>query len=128
MATIDEELALIRKSLNPGGVSPTVYILRMDSTETFNPKAPEFKQLLLEHYKYGLSLKESGKLLIAGPSGDEFGLFIIKASSKEEAEEIAAKEPFGVAGIRKNSVAPWTITTGILIDSVCEAVTATDKI
>ena len=114
MATIDEQLAEVKASLGISTNNPNCYLLRMESTELFNPTSPDFKTHLLAHYKFGKELKDNGTLVLAGrffcfslcfnyrfilnltlgPS-DTFGLFILKVSSREEAEAISANEPFG---------------------------------
>jgi len=63
-------------------------------------------------------LKENGKLLMAGPIAQD-GMFIIKASSLEEATDIANKEPFNVFGWRTNRVVPWQIKFGTLSLHCC---------
>lgn len=113
--TIDEKLAEMRSLLNFSATPCVLYLVRMESTSLWNPKDPGFKDLLLEHYKYGYELKEKGVLLLAGP-GKDFGLFLIKASSLEEAEAIATEEPLGKVGVRKNSVAAWDVSMGSMVE------------
>eukprot|EP00301_Raphidiophrys_heterophryoidea_P014580 c23004_g1_i1.p1 GENE.c23004_g1_i1~~c23004_g1_i1.p1 ORF type:complete len:150 (+),score=45.77 c23004_g1_i1:45-452(+) len=117
--TIDEQIAQVQAALGIGRPAQ-VYILRMENTALFNPKSPEFKSLLLAHYKYGLELQEKNQFLLAGPAtgpgpAPGSGLFVIKAENLEEATKIAENEPFHVAGLRVNTVIVWTITAGSII-------------
>lgn len=91
--TIDEQLDAMKAKLNMAAGPVKSVVFRMDNTDAWNPKAPEFKQHLLSHYEYGAELMQRGVLLLAGPS-DEFGLWILKVATLEEAQEIANHEPF----------------------------------
>jgi uncharacterized protein YciI len=56
-------------------------------------------------------------MFASGPLRDETawdgsGMAIIRAESRQEAEEIANSEPFHQAGIRKNEVEGWTMNEG----------------
>jgi uncharacterized protein YciI len=43
-------------------------------------------------------------------------MFIIRAKSREEAEAIAAREPYGAAGWRTNTVRSWQMNEGLLVE------------
>jgi len=88
-----------------------------------NPTTEDGKAVLMKHYAWGAELKSKGKLLLAGPTdieltstnkinpiGHTTGLIMIKATSREEAEELAFKDPFHTNGFRRNVVYSMKIT------------------
>ena len=83
----------------------------------------ESKKVLMDHYQCLSDLKTSNKLLLAGPTdidlislnkinpiGHTTGIIMLKTNSKEDAEELAFKEPFHVQGFRRNVVYSMKIT------------------
>jgi len=84
------------------------------------------------HYAYIHDLIEQGKVLLIGPCMDEPvtpgyapvppGIGILTVSSREEAEEIARKEPFGAMGWRRNTVTAWTPKFGSLIPTLISTI------
>lgn len=88
-----------------------------------NPTTEEGKAVLIKHYAWGAELKTKGRLILAGPIDFELtttgkmnpidhttGLIMLKASSREEAEEWAFKDPFHTNGFRRNVVHSMKIT------------------
>ena len=77
-----------------------------------------------EHLKYALKLEEDGVLFAAGPFIDDEGkmigdgLFILRAGSKAEAQEILAKDPIHVGKYRRFTVYGWTLHEGKLNISI----------
>ncbi|MDH7794018.1 MULTISPECIES: YciI family protein [unclassified Beijerinckia] len=74
---------------------------------------------LAEHLGYQEYLEREGIMFAAGPhwtdneqdwEGD--GLVIYRASSIEEAREIAAKDPMHTSGARTFQVRPWLVNEG----------------
>lgn len=105
-----------------------LYAIFMQPTNAFQtPDTADGAAALTEHLKYLFELQEQGCLLAAGPldlaqSGGRFeGICIIRASSRREAEAIAAEEPFCRRGWRTNTVRSWHLNEGVLIPSVREA-------
>jgi uncharacterized protein YciI len=50
----------------------------------------------------------SGRLLFSGPSTDgTHGIYIVLAASQDEAERIAAEDPYHVHGIREAQMLEW---------------------
>jgi uncharacterized protein len=53
-----------------------------------------------EHRDYLKNVLESGRLVISGPfAGDEGGLLVYEASSREDVEAILRDDPFTKAGV-----------------------------
>jgi uncharacterized protein YciI len=65
---------------------------------------------LAEHFVWMKEQHESGRILISGPSEDrELGIYLIRAGSRDEAEAIAAGDPYTVAGDCAFDLIPWKI-------------------
>ena len=88
-----------------------------------NPTTNEGKEVLMQHYAWAAELKSNGILVLAGPTdfeltsagkinpiGHTTGLILIKAQSREDAENWAFKDPFHVRGFRKNVLRSMKIT------------------
>ena len=63
----------------------------------------------------GRDLEQQNKLFASGPldggaSGD--GLTILRVSSKEEAQEIASRDPFVMSGLRTFEIREWLLMEG----------------
>jgi uncharacterized protein YciI len=53
---------------------------------------------------------EAGTILFSGPSSDrKYGIYVIKAESKQDAEEIAATDPYTAAGLCDFDVIEWEV-------------------
>jgi len=63
------------------------------------------------HRKYLTSLRDSGRLVAAGPFMDDSGALIIyEAASREEAEKLLQDDPFQANGIfLKHQLRPWNL-------------------
>ena len=73
-------------------------------------KSTEIKRLHEKHFKYVLSLLDSGKAVIAGSvsdQGDILGVFILRAQSAEEARAWIENDPEIKAGRLKAEMHPW---------------------
>lgn len=86
---------------------------------------PEELQTNLEaHLRYLIGLENAGVLFASGPlfDGDGTmrgeGLTAVRAASFEAAEEIAAKDPFVMAGQRRPTVKSWIVNEGRVTVSV----------
>jgi len=73
------------------------------------PEKEEIKQQHYEEHRQWLDDQhQSGRLLFSGPTSDRsYGIYIMLASSKSEAECIAAQDPHHVRGIRTMEVFEW---------------------
>lgn len=101
-----------------------VHIIFAESLKGWkNPTTEEGKAMLLKHYAWAAELKANGKLILAGPANVEIisardtnpsgiisGIIMLNVASKEEAEELAFKDPFHMTGFRKNEVHSMKIT------------------
>ncbi|MDT7760970.1 MAG: uncharacterized protein QOC63_390 [Mycobacterium sp.] len=81
----------------------------------------------MAHLKYLFSLEERGILLGSGPldldSERIEGMCIVRAATREDAEAIAAEEPYATSGWRENTVRAWQLNEGLLVSAV-QAITS----
>jgi uncharacterized protein len=101
------------------------YAVFMRPTEKYDWSTEEGEQLMRRHLDWMLRLEEKGQLLAAGPLGygqpvtdddpivNAGGMFVIAASSAEEAESIAAQEPFFRHGWRTYTIRTWLLNEGV---------------
>ena len=90
------------------------------------PVAPreELMKLLPQHLARQVELEKQGVLFAAGPmeSRDEdkvrTGMIIVRASSFEEADQIAKADPFHAAGLREYEIWNWSMNEGSLTVTV----------
>src|SRR5262245_2640371 len=103
-----------------------LFMMFMRPTPLHDLESEEGKQLLREHLQWQFDLEDRGILLGAGPidHGHEpaplhnplisaFGLSILVAATREEAERIAATEPFSLRGWRETQVVSWHLNEGV---------------
>lgn len=54
--------------------------------------------LVRDHVAWLADLSRSGKLVVCGPCSDGTAILVIECSTQEDAERIAASDPFAVQG------------------------------
>jgi uncharacterized protein YciI len=94
------------------------YAIFMEPPEPVDDPIAAFGNLLEDHLRFLADLENRGILFCSGPfrdgqqnwKGD--GMAIIRASDFAAAEDIAFREPFHKAGIRRNRVSPWQMNEG----------------
>jgi uncharacterized protein YciI len=53
---------------------------------------------------------ETGKILFSGPTADrKYGVYVIRAGGREEAERIAASDPYTAAGFCAFELLEWEV-------------------
>jgi uncharacterized protein YciI len=63
-----------------------------------------------EHFAWMRTQHESGAILMSGPTSDrKYGMYLIRASSRDEADSIAASDPYTVAGDTTYELLEWEI-------------------
>lgn len=74
-------------------------------------RAPgERKSTLDVHLAWMREQHEAGRIVMSGPSPDlKLGMYLIRASSRDEAEAIAASDPYTVAGDSIYELQQWNI-------------------
>jgi len=70
----------------------------------------EWTVTLDEHLKWMKARHEAGNILFSGPSPDrKLGIYVIRADSREEAERIAASDPFTAGGFTNFELIEWEV-------------------
>jgi uncharacterized protein len=81
-------------------------------------RSPEIEKRLNEHLAHQVELERKGIMFAAGPlypkgsQTPEAGMFVLRASSFEEAEAIAATDPLHAAGLRTYTIQKWRVNEG----------------
>ncbi len=79
--------------------------------------------VLLDHYRWIIALEKEGKVFASGPlagkeGGAGVGMTIFRADSFEEAEALAAGDPFCSAGAAEFEVKRWQVNEGRMVLTV----------
>lgn len=103
--TLDELMAAL------AGVK--YYVITMVPTDTWGSRDPDD---LRAHLLWLRDLENEDKVFLSGPldwdTWDGTGMCVIRAASREEAEEVAKTEPFQEKGYRNNIVREWRVNEG----------------
>jgi len=76
-----------------------------------NLKPPGHRKVTLdEHLVWMRAQHEAGTIILSGPSPDlKLGMYLIRAGSSEEADRIAASDPYTAAGDSSYKLQQWNI-------------------
>lgn len=97
------------------------YLCIMTLVEPPPKSGPSKDSLRAEHKKFLAGLENEGRIFGAGKleNADDkettelgYGMFILRAASRREAEQIAFQEPYTKAGHRTMKLVPWQRTEG----------------
>jgi uncharacterized protein len=104
--------AALADSLGADDYGMKWYVLVILRTGTGNVQNPEERQKLFAgHFENMRNLSEQGKLVLAGPFGQNSnafrGLFILNTQSEEEARELLQSDPTIREGIFSAELYPW---------------------
>jgi uncharacterized protein YciI len=70
----------------------------------------EWTVSLDQHLVWMKAQHEAGKILFSGPTTDrKYGVYVIRASTKDEAEQIAATDPYTAAGFCAFDLLEWEV-------------------
>ena len=81
-------------------------------------RSPEIEKRLADHLEHQIALEKKGIMFAAGPlysrgsAVPEAGMFVLRASSFEEADAIAREDPLHQAGLRTYTIQKWRINEG----------------
>jgi uncharacterized protein YciI len=63
-----------------------------------------------QHLVWMKQQHQAGKILFSGPTTDrKYGVYVIRADSKQEAEQIAASDPYTAAGFCAFELLEWEV-------------------
>lgn len=99
-----------------------VFALLGEATKAFPGMSPDGADVLREHLLFLYGLEDQGKLMAAGaldfnpdlPGGR--AMVVVRAASREEAEQIGQLDPLVRAGWLTYSVHAWQVNEGCLVD------------
>jgi uncharacterized protein YciI len=105
------------------------WALTMTPTDTWPPppapgEAPDPVMLerFVEHIDWLEAQEKANVIVLSGTLDQEHGIgpgmAIIRAASREEAEQVAISEPFHQHGLRHNTIRSWTVNEGSFTVSV----------
>ena len=73
------------------------------------PRA-EWTVSLDQHLVWMKQQHETGKILFSGPTADrKYGVYVIRAGGRDEAERIAASDPYTAAGFCAFELLEWEV-------------------
>lgn len=81
-------------------------------------RSPEIDKRLADHLAHQVDLERRGIMFAAGPlycrgsNIPEAGMFVLRAGSYEEAEEICKTDPLHEAGLRTYTIQKWRLNEG----------------
>jgi uncharacterized protein YciI len=81
-------------------------------------RSPEIAKRLADHLAHQVDLEKRGIMFAAGPlyprgsETPEAGMFVLRASSFDEAEAIAKEDPLHKAGLRTFTIQKWRLNEG----------------
>ena len=70
----------------------------------------EWTVSLDQHLVWMKQQHDTGKILFSGPTTDrQFGIYVIRADSKDDAEKIAGSDPYTAAGFTAFELYEWEV-------------------
>ncbi len=70
----------------------------------------EWTVTLDEHLVWMKAQHDAGRIVLSGPTPDrKLGMYLVRANSREEAERIAASDPYTAAGCCTFDIIEWEI-------------------
>jgi uncharacterized protein YciI len=87
-------------------------ILRPARAEMPFEPTEEESRIVGEHYEYLVSLRDQGKLVVAGPSikpGDAIGIGVLDVDGEDEVQAIVAADPAVTNGVMTAEIRPLRI-------------------
>jgi uncharacterized protein YciI len=96
----------------------------MSEAAAASKPAKRSEEIRKAHHDYLAALEAEGVLFAAGPFRDAdgsrpgCGMMILKTRTFAEAHSIAAREPYRLHGLRTNTIMPWQLNEGALVELV----------
>src|SRR5690606_14145714 len=84
-----------------------LFAILLEPGPAWKPGLPFQEQGLGPHLAYRVALHREGRLVTAGPLGDDSGLILLYAAGQQEAEAILNGDPAIPAGIFAGTVRPY---------------------
>ena len=84
-----------------------LYAIVLEPGPAWKPGRPFEEQGLGPHLAYWVALHRQGRIVTAGPLGDDSGLVLFYAADQRAAEAVLAGDPAIAAGVFAGSVRPY---------------------
>jgi uncharacterized protein YciI len=108
---------VFKKPSSPSTMTTAYLAFLMRGPKWTPEKTPQTEELQKAHLANIVRLHDLGKLVVAGPFGDNgplAGIFVFRVASMEEAQALAATDPAVKAGRLALDLHPWVVPEGIL--------------
>jgi uncharacterized protein YciI len=108
---------VMKKTSTPSQMTTSYLAFLMRGPKWTAEKTPETEELQKAHLANIVRLNKLGKLVVAGPFGDNgkfAGIFVFRVGSMAEAQALAATDPAIKAGRLVLDLHPWVVPEGIL--------------
>ena len=89
------------------GADARLYAILLEPGPAWKPGKPFAEQGLGPHLAYWVALHRQGRIVTAGPLGDDSGLVLFYAADQRAAEAVLAGDPAIAAGVFAGSVRPY---------------------
>ncbi len=93
------------------------FLKKGENRKEGDDKNPEIQELQKAHIANIQRLAKLGKLIVAGPFGDDGalrGIFVFRAASLQEAQDLCATDPMVKIGRLEVELHPWRVPEGML--------------
>jgi uncharacterized protein YciI len=107
----------IHNPAEPPGLEQYTVVL-MKRGDHWNPKAPEFMDVMKQHHAFVKQMTDQGNMAIAGPfpfsdQGELRGVAIFRVGAEQTAK-LTQDDPIVKAGLLKPEIHPWGTGKGVL--------------
>jgi uncharacterized protein YciI len=67
--------------------------------------------------EWQLDAHRAGRILFSGPTADRvYGVYVLLAADRREAEQLASKDPYHRAGVRSMEVLEWEVEQAMRLE------------
>jgi uncharacterized protein YciI len=94
-------------SVAPETASLPLFVILYRAGPNWTTGVPMAEQGLLEHFYYVRDLDRAGRIVVAGPVGEDGGLIVLRAADQAEADKVVAADPAVTAGKFVGTAAPF---------------------
>jgi uncharacterized protein YciI len=85
----------------------TLFVILYRAGPNWTPGVPMSEQGLLEHFYYIRDLDRAGRIVLAGPVGEDGGMIVLRAADQAEADGVIVADPAVTAGKFVGTAAPF---------------------
>lgn len=84
-----------------------IFAVSYSAGPKWKPGVPMRDQGLRDHFFYIKALDDAGRIVIAGPVGDDAGLFLVRAKDQADADAVVSNDPAIKVGIFTGAARPF---------------------